>query len=99
MTLAQQRPGPPPGPYPPMPGAAGIAAAVTAVMPRPRQAQCRSGLIEARMTDLSGAPLYRGWIPAGARVVVRGSRVFMHWQGDEWRQIPVVTLGEDGRPL
>lgn len=88
-----------PGPYPPMPGTGQIAAAVTAVLPRPRQQRVLSGLIKARMTDLAGRELYVGWIPAGARVVTRGSRVFMHWSGDEWRQIPVVTLGEDGRPL
>lgn len=70
---------------------------VTAVMPAPPRGP--SGLQRARMTDLAGAELYVGWVPAGARLVTRGQRVFMHWQGNEWRQVPVVKLGEDGRPI
>lgn len=51
------------------------------------------------MTDLAGADLYVGWVPAGARLVMRGQRVFTHWRGDEWRQVPVVKLGENGHPV
>jgi hypothetical protein len=90
MTTQQVRPS--------VPGAETVAAAVTAVMtaPLPRRPD---GLVQARMTDLDGMLLYVGWIPVGAQVVARGARVFMHFQGREWRQVPVVTLGENGRPL
>ena len=82
-----------------LPGTDAVVAAVTAVMPRAEPVERRSGLVRARMTDLNGVDLYVGWIPGGARVVTRGARVFMHRQADEWRQIPVVQLGENGRPV
>lgn len=72
-------------------------AAETAVLPVQRGGPC--GLFLARMTDVTGADLYWGWVPAGTRLVARGQRVFAHWQGNEWRQVPVVLLGEDGRPV
>lgn len=70
----------------------------TAVLPAPPP-RGPTGLHRARMTDLAGVELYVGWVPAGARLVMRGQRVFVHWHGDEWRQVPVVKLGEHGRPL
>lgn len=79
-----------------IPGTDAVVAAVTAVLPAAQPGP--SGLRRARLTDLSGGYLYWGWIPAGARLVMRGQRVFMHWQGNEWRQQPVVELTEQGRP-
>ncbi len=58
-----------------------------------------SGLHRARMTDGQGRQLYAGWVPTGTRLVMRGQRVFSHYDGDEWRQVAVVTLGEDGYPI
>ena len=80
-----------------IPGAPQPAPTVTALIPAPVRGP--TGLCRARMTDLAGADLYVGWVPAGARLVMRGQRVFTHWQGDEWRQVPVVKLGENGHPV
>lgn len=69
---------------------------VTAVIPRPAPV---NGLHPARLTDLEGRPLTAAMLPVNARVVTRGQRVFMHYAGDEWRQVPSVELGTDGRPI
>jgi hypothetical protein len=83
-----------------MPGAGKIAADVTAVMPRVvRTLDGPGALMRARLTDREGRELMVAWLPQSARIVVRGARVFLHLEGDEWRQVPVVEIGETGRPL
>lgn len=53
----------------------------------------------ARLTDLRGRLLTLAWVPSCTRVVVRGRRVFMHYDSDEWRQVPTVEVGTDGMPI
>lgn len=81
-----------------MPGTAGVVAAVMAETPTALIAAV-DGLVPVRLCDGSGAVLYpQVWVPPGSRVVVRGRRVFVHWDQAQWRQVPVVYLGEDDRP-
>lgn len=76
------------------------AAEVTAVIPAvPAGRPPERALIQALLTDSSGRVLYAGWVPPGTRLVMRGMRVFTHYQANEWRQVPVVELGVDGRPV
>ena len=68
-------------------------------LPVPEPGMTQDGLCPAVLTDPDGAVLYWGWIPRGARLVARGQRIFMHFSGREWRQVMVVELGDDGRPI
>lgn len=81
-----------------MPGAGMVAAAVTAVQPRIGMDR-RGDLTRAKLFDLEGRFLMVAWLPPRARHVRRGDRIFLHYEGDQWWQVPVVEVDNGGHPM